>query len=149
MKTSALRLLLPCLLCGVLLGGSVFPATGTKGYQVIVHSSNPASSLPREQIARYFLKKATAWPSGKPVVAVDQLKESAAREAFSPDVLKKPVAAVTAYWQQQIFSGRAVPPVEKASDAAVLAFVESNEGAIGYLSANADTGTAKVVHVVD
>jgi ABC-type phosphate transport system substrate-binding protein len=119
------------------------------GYQVIVHSSNPATSLAREQVARYFLKKATAWPAGKSVTAVDMDKDSATRAAFSQDVLHKSVAEVTSYWQQQIFSGRAVPPVVKKSDAEVVAFVEGSEGAIGYVSAGADTGAAKVVRVVE
>jgi ABC-type phosphate transport system substrate-binding protein len=139
-------LLATLLLCGLL---AVAPARAAESYKVIVNAANPAASLPREQLARFFLKKVTAWPSGKGVVPADQMKDSAVRQAFSRGVLSKTVAEVTAYWQQLIFSGRAVPPVEKAGDAAVVAFVAGNEGAVGYVSAGADTGGAKVVGVTD
>jgi len=124
-------------------------ARAAGGYKVIVHPSNPDSSLSRDHLVRYFLKKSTAWPSGRAVVPVDQEKGSATRAAFSRDVLHKSVAEVTAYWQQQIFSGRAVPPPERRSDAEVVAFVEAAEGAIGYVSADAAVGDAKVVRLVD
>jgi ABC-type phosphate transport system substrate-binding protein len=155
MKNTALRptgfaassLILAGLLFGALVVAPARPARAAEGYKVIVHSSNPATSLSRDQVARYFLKKAPAWPSGRTVAPVDQFKESATREAFSRDVLKKTLAEVVFYWQQQVFSGRAVPPIEKKGDAAAVAFVESNEGAIGYVAAGASVGDAKVLRV--
>jgi len=54
---------------------------------------------------------------------------------------------VKSYWQQQIFSGRDVPPVEKSSDAQVVAFVKQNPGAIGYVAEGTDTAGTKVVTV--
>jgi ABC-type phosphate transport system substrate-binding protein len=130
------------------LGGP--PAAGAAdGFKLIVHSSNPATTLSREQVVRYFLKKATTWPSGAAVAPVDQHKESATRDAFSRGVLRKAVSEVVAYWQQQIFSGRGVPPPEKRSDAEIVAFVTEHEGAIGYVSETAAVGDAKVVRIVD
>jgi hypothetical protein len=61
-------------------------------------------------------------------------------------VLRKSVAQVLAYWQQQIYAGRAVPPPEKRIDA-VVAFVGSHEGAIGYVPDDAGTPDVKVVGV--
>jgi ABC-type phosphate transport system substrate-binding protein len=130
-------------------GASAQSAGAAAGYKLIVNSSNPTTSLPREQVGRYFFKKVTSWPSGGTVVPVDRDKEAPVREAFSRDVLHKSVGSVVAFWQQQIFSGRGVPPVEKASDAEVVAFVEANPGAIGYVSPDAGVGDAKVVRVVE
>ena len=56
-------------------------------------------------------------------------------------------AAVKSYWNQQIFSGRDVPPVEKKSDAEVLTFVRSTPGAIGYVSDAAAVDGVRVVTV--
>jgi ABC-type phosphate transport system substrate-binding protein len=136
---------------GVLLAVVSLPLAGaeSRGYKVIAHPSNPATSLPREQVARYFLKKLTSWPSGAAVMPVDLAKDSPARASFSEGVLEKSVAEVTAYWQQQIFSGRGVPPPEKRTDAEVVAFVESTPGAIGYVSEAAAVGGAKVIRIVD
>jgi ABC-type phosphate transport system substrate-binding protein len=124
-------------------------ADAAEGFKLIVHSSNPATTLSREQVARYFLKKATTWPAGTAVAPVDQHKDSAARDAFSRGVLRKAVSEVIAYWQQQIFSGRGVPPPEKRGDAEIVAFVEQHEGGIGYVSEAAAVGNAKVVRIVD
>jgi ABC-type phosphate transport system substrate-binding protein len=125
------------------------PLVAAEGYKVIVHSSNPATSLSRDEVMRYFLKRSASWPQGMEVVAVDLEKDSQIREAFSRDVLRKSVAAVTAYWQQQIFSGRSVPPPEKRGSADVVAFVEGHAGGIGYVAASDDVGNAKVVRLVD
>jgi ABC-type phosphate transport system substrate-binding protein len=145
-RKSALTALVALLLCAISPPGT---ASGAEGYKLIVHSSNPATSLPREQVARYVLKKVTSWPSGLGVQPVDRERESTVRAAFSRSVLHKSVSEVSAYWQQQIFSGRGVPPPEKRSDAEVVAFVTGNEGGIGYVSGSADVGDAKVVAVVD
>jgi ABC-type phosphate transport system substrate-binding protein len=110
------------------------------GFKLVVNASNAVSSLTTDEAAQYFLKKKTAWPGGRTVQPVDQAAESPVRRAFSKAVLKKDVGAVKSYWQTQIFSGRGVPPPEKSSDAAVLAFVEANSGAIGYVSADANVG---------
>ena len=69
------------------------------------------------------------------------------RGKFSYAVHKKTVAAMKAYWQQQIFSGRGVPPPEKSSDAGVVDYVRSRSGAIGYVSPRADIGRVRVVAV--
>ena len=71
------------------------------------------------------------------VEPVDQTDDSPIRERFSRDVLGKTVAQSKSYWQSQVFSGRAVPPVEMTSDARVLDYVRLHTGAVGYVSAGA------------
>ena len=124
------------------------PATAAAGgYQVVVNPSNPAAAVPAAQLSRMFLKKLPKWDHGVAVVPVDQPAEAAVRAEFSKAVHGKAVAAVAAYWQQQIFAGRDVPPAEKAGDEAVLAFVRANPGAVGYVSAAASTSGVKVLEV--
>jgi hypothetical protein len=62
-------------------------------------------------------------------------------------VLGRSVGAVETFWQQQIFSGKEVPPPVKASDDDVIAFVKANAGAIGYVSASTSTAGVKVIDV--
>jgi hypothetical protein len=69
------------------------------------------------------------------------------RGLFSETVLARHVAAVRSYWQQQIFSGRDVPPVEKKNDAEVLEYVRTNRGAVGYVSEASPASGVKVVEV--
>jgi ABC-type phosphate transport system substrate-binding protein len=138
----------------LVLAGSLAVATGladatvaASGYKVVVHPSNPVTSLSREELQKCFLRKSLSWPSGRAIAVVDLEKDSPTRAAFSRDVLGKSVDQVVAYWRQQIYAGRAVPPPEKASSAEVLAFVGSHEGAIGYVPEDAGTRDVKVVAV--
>jgi ABC-type phosphate transport system substrate-binding protein len=107
-------------------------------FKIVVNAANPVSSLSREELSRLFLKKVTSWRDAKPVALVDQRASNPVRESFTRDVHGRQVASVTSYWQQMIFAGRAIPPVEKASDGDVAAYVASNAAAIGYVSATAD-----------
>jgi ABC-type phosphate transport system substrate-binding protein len=131
----------------LLVAASWHTAAMAAGYKVIVNNANDVSSLAKKDLVQYFLKKNTKWGNGTPVVAVDQTEKSAARERFTLEVHGKSVSALKSYWQQQIFSGRDVPPVEKSTDAQVVAFVRQNPGAIGYVAEGADTAGTKVVTV--
>jgi ABC-type phosphate transport system substrate-binding protein len=107
------------------------------GYVVIVNEQNGVPSAPRVLVSRFFLKKASHWDSGSLVLPVDLPAESLVRVAFSRHVLGKSVGSIKAYWQQQIFSGREVPPPEKPDEADVLEFVKANRDAIAYVSPDA------------
>ena len=134
----------------ILLAGLVCLSLGSAStaraqeYTVIVNEANPVAAMPASEIAQLFLKKKTKWPSGVAVAPVDQ-SSGRIRAAFSQEVLGRDVSAVRAYWQQQIFSGRSTAPDEKPSDAAVIAFVKENLGAIGYVSSTAPTTGVKVL----
>ncbi len=116
-------------------------------YQVVVHPSNPTDILTKEQLGKMFLKKILKWDTGTPIVPVDQAPIAPVRAVFNRLVHAKPASAIASYWQQQIFAGRDVPPAEKAGDAAVLAFVKANPGAIGYVTAGVSTDGVKLLSI--
>ena len=135
-----------------LLGFAGTPATPrpipAQEFAVVVNASNPVTALSKEEVAKMFLKKTVTWQSGEAVAPVELPPSTKAREAFARAVLGKSLAQVRSYWQQQIFSGRDVPPPEKQSDSDVLAFVRANANAIGYVAKGKDVGRGvKVVEV--
>jgi len=117
----------------LLLGALLF---AQDGYKVVVNPANTTPSLSRDQIAKLFAGK-SEWEDGSPASPVDQLPESAIREAFSRDVFgagrRRP-------------DGAGQPP-SVASDRDVLAYVRLKPGAIGYVSASADLQGVRVVAV--
>jgi ABC-type phosphate transport system substrate-binding protein len=137
---TALALVLPCAMALAQVPAAAPP------YRVIVHPRNPLISAERAFVADAFLKKSTRWRHGEAIRPVD-LEDSAPRRTFSEEVLVRSVSAVRSYWQQQIFSGRGIPPPELDSDQAVIKFVLQNPGAIGYVSGHADLAGAKVLQV--
>jgi ABC-type phosphate transport system substrate-binding protein len=123
------------------------PLRAQEAYKVVVNPATAVPSLSKAEVARLFLKQDTRWKDGKPAAIIDQAPASPVRHDFSRDVLGKEVASVTSYWQQQVFSGRASPPVVKPNDADVVAFVASTPGAIGYVSAGAAAAGVKTLTV--
>ncbi len=126
------------------------PAEGGESvpdFKVIVHAAHRDSRVPRELLADAFLKNITRWDGGEAIRPVDQRPDTLVRRKFSDAVLRRSVAAVKTYWQQRIFSGRGVPPPELDSDEAVVHYVETHPGAVGYISGSASSGKTKVVVV--
>jgi ABC-type phosphate transport system substrate-binding protein len=117
----------------------------TQEYRVIVHPSNPATNIERRELADMFLKKVRSWSHGERVAPADLPSSSSLREKFATMVLNRTVSAVKSYWQQQIFSGRGLPPPELDSEEAVVQYVLKNPGAVAYVSTKADIGAAKVL----
>ena len=133
----------PALLLALALAAT---AAGADDFKVVVNAENPEVTIARTLLSRYFLKKAARWPDGVVVEPVEPALPKV-REKFAAQVHEKSVNALKAYWNQLIFAGREVPPVEKHDDAEVVAFVRQNRGAIGYVTPGAATDGVKVVTV--
>lgn len=118
-------------------------------FVLVANPSVSATAISRSEASRIFLRLQSDWPDGGHARPVDQSKASPLRDAFSRQVLGKSLASVEQYWTQAIFSGRAVPPVEKRSDADVLAYVRDNPGAVGYVSASAPLDGVKRITLKD
>jgi|GEM_PF-405967 len=112
-------------------------AADAEGFQIIVPAQMGIESLDISFVADAFLKKRTRWPDSSPIRPVDLWPASPVRALFSETVLKRPVVAVRNYWQEKIFSGRDLPPPEFDSDLAVVRYVSSHDGALGYVSLSA------------
>ena len=146
-STAALRVAARLgIFCGLLLGLG-FGAEAQPGFQIVIHSSSPISSMPQEAVSRLFLKKDTTWSTGSEVLPVDQARDSTVRNAFSEAIHGRGTTQIQHYWQQQLFSGAAVPPPELASDTAVIDFVKDNPGAIGYVSQGVGVQGLKVLRL--
>lgn len=118
----------------LLLSASAF----AQSVAVIVNPKN-ASAPSADQISNIFLGKSND------LVGVDLPDGSAAREAFYQKVTGKDGAQLKAYWAKLVFTGKAQPLKEFASDAEVKKFVAANPNAIGYIDKGAVDGSVKVV----
>jgi ABC-type phosphate transport system substrate-binding protein len=118
------------------------------GFVVIVNQANPVTSLSLQQLADIFMRRTAQWADGGNAVhPVDQPAVAAVRDVFSRAVHGRPAAAIASYWGQQLFSGRAVPPPQRPNDRAVIAFVRSDAGGIGYVMPGGTLQDVKVVRI--
>ena len=115
-------------------------AAQSGGFIVVVYASNPTTSISKTDLSKLFTKKSRQWPSGSAALPVDLSLGNPVRDAFTERVHGKSARAIGSYWQQQIFSGRDVPPPERKSDEEVLDYVRSNAGAVGYVAAGTKLG---------
>ena len=135
------------LLALAVLCGSAAPAAAQEkeSYVVIVHPDNPAKSVSKKRVSRILLKEISKWDGGVSAQPVDLDSKSPVRLTFSKDVHGRSVSSIKNYWQRQIFSGDGVPPPEVPDDDAVIAFVATHPGGIGYVSAEASLDGVKVL----
>jgi len=141
-----MRFLRPFVLALLLPASSVLAQEPCK---IIVHASNPASQIERAAVVAIFKGLMPRWKDNTNIQPVDQSVKSPARAAFTEKILHDTVLAMQTYWFKQLQQGR-VPPMVKASDQELLAYVKANRGAIGYVSeAFAVDEGAKVLKVVD
>jgi len=126
---------------------AVASAAASDDYKIIVNPDNPVAALDRQFLRDAFLRKTSDWDGGEAIRPIDLASRFSVRERFAQDVLKKTASQLKSYWNQQIFSGKGVPPPEAESPAAAVAYVLGNPGAIAYVPIDADTGRAKVIGV--
>lgn len=131
----------------IILTVAIAPVALGASFKIIVNNGVTIDSISKKAASDLFMKRVTKWESGVAVVPVDRDASAAVREEFSKTIHGKPAAAVKSYWNQQIFGGRGVPPVEKPSDAEVIALVRSQPGSIGYVSDETPVNGVRVVRV--
>ena len=120
-----------------------------KDFVVIVNAFNPFITIKADDLSRIFLKKTATWSNGQVAQPVDQSEGSNLRRRFTARVLNRDTGSVKSYWQQQVFSGRAVPPPALDNDAAVLEFVRQHPYGVGYVAASTPlTSEVRVIAVV-
>jgi ABC-type phosphate transport system substrate-binding protein len=118
-----------------------------RSFVIVVHAKNPVASASTKFLTDVFLKRVTRWPDGEAMRPVDLEPESAVRERFSKSVLERSVAAVRRYWQQRIFSGRALPPPELDTSEIVVGYVSKNRGGVGYVSSQTNLAGVRVLAI--
>jgi ABC-type phosphate transport system substrate-binding protein len=141
-----LLVFLPALNLLAVTGGKVVEPPAVP-FLVIVHSSNAETSLTKSEVSHLFLRKVTKWKDGHSVLPIDLVEGSPIRRSFSRAVHGRDVPAIKNYWQQQIFSGRGVPPREMDSEEEVVRLVAQTPGAIGYVSTATALRNVKIVKI--
>lgn len=123
------------------------PVHAEESYRVIAHPQISADSIDKKKLSRMLLKEIKRWDDGTRVEPVDLVSQSPVRESFSKDVHGRSVASIKNFWQRKIFEGDDVPPPEFDSDGAVIAYVKSRPGSVGYVSSRAPVNGVKVLRI--
>ena len=116
-------------------------------FAVIVSPGAADSHLNRESIAQIFKRKQNYWENGTKIQPVNLPPAHPARRSFSQSILGRQPEAMEDYWREMYFHG-VLPPHVLASEEAVILFVSSTPGAIGYVANCVPEHRVSVVLVV-
>lgn len=124
----------------------VFVARSEAQVIVIANNSVKADSISKSDLRDVFTGNATSLPDGSRVVPI-LLKAGTTQQEFLQAFIDKSDTAYRAGWRSLVFSGQASMPKSLDGDAAVVAFVASNPGAIGYIGKSTPHEGVKVLTV--
>jgi len=104
-----------------------------RSFAVIAAAGVAEQRLTRESISLIFKRKQTYWENGTRIQPVNLPPAHPLRRAFSQSMLGQLPEAMGDYWREMYFHG-VLPPHVLASEEAVILFVSSTPGALGYVS---------------
>jgi ABC-type phosphate transport system substrate-binding protein len=113
--------------------GGASEAGADASFAVIVGPGVGARHLSAETLNLIFRRKQTFWADGSRIHPVNLPAGNTLRRNFSLHVLGMSPEALEEYWRDVYFHG-VLPPHVLASEKAVVMFVGSTPGAIGYVS---------------
>lgn len=113
-------------------------------FAVVVAHGTTDTHLSTRDVALIFRLKQTHWGDGTRAEPVNLPASNRLRQAFSQCVLGEAPEAMERYWREMYFHG-VLPPHVVDSERAVLLFVASTPGAIGYLSSCPTDASVDVV----
>ena len=129
----------------VLVGLLLATSAGAEGLLIIANPSvNLVTPLTLNEIAAFYLLRATSWPDGRRIVPVNREPRSEVRAKFTVIVLQQDKASLVTYWNNMHFMGK-LPPVVQESEQAMLAFIQKVPGSVGYISASTAPINVKVL----
>lgn len=103
------------------------------GIAVIIAPGAVVPKISRDELALIFKRKKRFWEDGQRIQAVNLSASNPLRRAFSMQVFGRGPEELDDYWRDMYFHG-VLPPYVLASEEAVIRFVASTPGAIGYIS---------------
>jgi len=116
---------------------------------VVVNKANPATTVTKGALGRYFLKKTTMWDTDIKIAPVDLPATDPVREEFSRTILGRTPRGVESHWiSQSLLGGKSAPEVVNNSTL-VKKYVAADPGAIGYINISDLDDSVKRVVVVD
>lgn len=113
---------------------------------IITHKTNPESFLSKNDIRDIFLGDKTQWGNrGKIKFAI--LRKGSTHHLFLEKYVHKTDKNYVRYWKRMIVTGKGKMPKLLSDENAILAFVASTEGAIGYISVPFLNDTVKSIKI--
>ncbi|MBF0226197.1 MAG: substrate-binding domain-containing protein [Desulfobacterales bacterium] len=125
--------------------GMVYSANAEDDVKVIGNNDVPDKELSKMDIQQIFLGKKTRWTDNKKITIVTSKNEEL-NEKFLTRFVGKTPSQFRNYWKNLVFTGKGKEPIAFSNDKALIEYIVSNEGTIGYVSSEASPdGVALII----
>ena len=133
-------------LLSILLGLVATATESSSTLKLIANESVAATAISIDEVKEVFLLTSPSFGSSGRVTPVLE-KGGPAHEAFLKEYLRKTDDGLLTYYRSLLFTGKATMPKMFNTDAEVVEYVSKTKGAVGYVSAAADSTGAKTLKV--
>lgn len=135
---------------GVLALALPAPASTASEFVVIVNSKNFSDQMDRQGVRDHFLMKQSHWKLGQEKVKpVDQSGEPEVRVAFLKNLLKMNNYGVKRHWVEVQYQQALRPAEIVLGDKAVIEYVASHVGGIGFIRSSSLGNNGRVKAVLE
>jgi len=119
---------------------------GKDEIKIVANPDVGASEISRDELNRIFLMTKTSLQG---TGHVEPVLETAgpAHKTFLREYIGRTDVALMTYYRSLVFTGRASIPKAFSSDSELIEYVAKTKGAIGYVSANANTAGVKTLKI--
>lgn len=115
---------------------------------VIANSQVRDETLTQKELKMIYLGKKIKWGDGTKIVFVTQ-DENRVHQEFLDLYVGKTPSQFRYFWKKNLFSGSGMPPKNFDSQEALVRFVSSTKGAIGYIEGNPEAANIKTITIRD
>lgn len=126
---------------------SLAPRSSAADIKIVANPSVNADSVSAGELRSIFMAQRNSLEDGSHVEPVFE-RSGSAHETFLREFLGVNSESLQNHYGALVFTGKSSMPKSFNSDAEVVAYVAKTRGAIGYVSASADTPGVKVLEVV-
>ena len=130
----------------LLLASALLGFGAAQGQVIVVNRNVKVSEISKAEVRDIFTGAAANFKDGSRAVPAT-LKSGPAQDGFLKNFLSKSDAAFRAGWREIVFSGQGTMPKTFPSPAALVEYVASVPGAIGYVDPGTSTANVKVLEV--
>ena len=127
---------------------SLLPAQGAAAQYIVANSTIEQTVISRQDIRSMYLNQKPKWSTGLRVklAIIDQGKD---RDNFLRTFIGKNSARFDRHWKRQLFTGKGIPPETFANQEALLNYVRTTPGAIGYVDSETPPETVVILQIID
>lgn len=111
---------------------------------IIVNKKLTEASVTKTDVKRIYLGRKQKWTDNSPIHPA-MLKGGAVHEDFLNEYIEKTAQTFSLFWKREIVSGTGLPPKSFDTEAELVNFVSTTDGAIGYISTDTPSNSVKVI----